>query len=265
MIAFLLLSTLACDFSPPPPTIERKPIPPKREIVRKKRPRSASQSDTGAEEAADLIQDVRYEPEKPGAFDAITVVPDIDRENGFVNVDIAWEVNGKTLISQRGDVLNDRFFSKGDTVRATVTATRKGAEATLPGALLIIGNAPPRILTNPRSLTKLDGFRVRADDPDGGKVTYGLKNGPPGLTIGENTGVFKFKPSKDSEGGDYKLVVVARDEDGGESEWRMSISVSAGSESETVKAKRAARKQQWEDEQAAKKAEAEAERQTDGE
>jgi hypothetical protein len=265
MIALLLMMSLGCDMNPPPPKVELKPIPPKAEIVRKKRPRSGSQQDTGAEIDDNLIQDVRYEPEKPGAFDAITVIPKIDKQNGFVNIDIAWEVNGKLLISQRGNVLNNRFFSKGDTVQATVSATRRGNEASLPGALLIIGNAPPRILTNPKSLTKLDGFRVKGEDPDGGRVTYSLKDGPPGLTIGKTTGVFNFKPSKDSEGGGYKLVVVAHDEDGGESEWRMAISVSPGSESETVKKQRADRRKQWEDEQAAKKAAAEAEREGDPE
>lgn len=265
MIALMLMLSLGCDMSPPPPKVELKPIPPKPEIVRKKRPRSGSQRDTGEEVEADLIQDVRYEPEKPGAFDSITVVPEIDRNNGFVNIDYAWEVNGKLLISQRGDVLHSRFFSKGDTVQATVTATRRGNEASFPGAMLIIGNAPPRILTNPKSLTKLDGFRVKGEDPDGGRVTYSLKDGPPGLSIGENTGVFKFKPSKDSEGGEYKLVVVIHDEDGGESEWRMSIAVSPGSESDTVKKQRAERRQKWEEEQAAKKAAAQAEREGDAE
>jgi len=237
MLSLLLMLATGCDFSPPPPKIERKAKPPK-QVRAEKRPRSASaMSDTG-EAAVDIINKVSYKPESPGAFEDIEVVVDTNRDGAYVDVDVTWYVNERKLISQRDTVLRFRHFSKGDIVQAEIEATRRGATQKYNASKLIIGNAPPRILTNPSSLTQLDGFRVRAEDPDGGRVTYHVEGGPKGLSIGENTGVVRYKPSKSAEGGTHNITIIVRDEDGAESEWQFTVSVRAGSESETAKAER---------------------------
>lgn len=252
MISLLLMLTVGCDMSPPPPTIERKPKAPKVERSTKK-PRNASAMQDTGEGAVGIINSVQYSPEKPGAFDDIEVIVDTERDGGYVDVDYTWYVNGRKLISERDAVLRSRNFSKGDTVQVEIEATRRGGTEQYSASTLIIGNAPPRILTDPRSLTQLDGFRVRAEDPDGGRVTYSVKGGPKDLTIGENTGVVRYKPSKEAEGGTFDLVIVVKDEDGAESEWRLQVSVKGGSESASVKAEREARRAE-----AKAKAEAEA-------
>ena len=242
----IFLLVIGCGGEPPPPAVERTPIPPKK-IIKKKRPRNASgQTDTGDEGRIYLIDGLDYKPDRPTAFDDIEAVVDVERGGAFVDVDIAWAVNGKTLIAARSAVLPNRYFSIGDTVRAIVTVEKGALSQTLEAKTLTIANTPPRILTQPNTLSTLDGFRIRAEDPDGGQVSFYLKGGPPGMTLGEHTGVARYRPSKTSEGGNFNIVIIARDEGGAESEWRLGIAVSAGSESETGKAARAKKRAAWE-------------------
>ena len=262
---FLMLS-FACSDPEPPPAPEPEVVEEEEEAPRpKKRPRSGSESaDTGAQ-PEDIIEAILYEPAKPLPHENLTVTVEVNRTEGYLDVDYEWEVNGRRLLSEKTEVLPHRRFSKGDTVQAFLSVRMGETTIEREGALLLVGNSPPRILTNPRSLSTLDGFRIRGEDPDGGPVTYHTKGGPPGLSIGESTGVVRYKPSKTAEGGEHPLVFVVRDEDGAESEWRLTINVSAGSESESVKAERAKRKADWEAEQAAKKAKRAAEAASDGE
>lgn len=261
LIAFFMLLPFGCSDSEPPPTPETEPVaeeeaeppPPK------KRPRSGSQSaDTGLD-FDDLIKEIRYNPTKPVPHENITVSVEFNQSSGYVDVDYEWEVNGRRLLSERTEELAHRRFNKGDTVQAFLSIRIGEDTLQREGALLIVGNTPPRILTNPNSLSKLDGFRIRGEDPDGGAVTYYVKGGPPGLSIGETTGVVRYTPSKTAEGGEFPLTFIVRDADQAESEWRLTVNVSAGSDSETAKAERAKRKADWEAEQAAKKAKREAE------
>ena len=233
--------SIGCDFSTPPPTIERKAKPPK-QARSEKRPRSGSAMNDTGEDATDIITKVSYTPESPGAFEDIEVVVETERAGAFVDVDVTWYVNGRKLISQRDPILRFRHFSKGDSVQAEIEATRRGTTQQYKAPTLIIGNSPPRILTNPGSLTQLDGFRVRGEDPDGGRVTYHVKGGPKGMTIGETTGIVRYKPSKTAEGGNYEIAIIVRDEDRAESEWRFQVAVSPGSESETAKAEKERRR-----------------------
>lgn len=241
--AFLL--SVACDFSPPPPKSKAPMIAPPEQteaVRRKKRPQNASaEADTGSA-SADLIEAVRYSPKRPGAFDDLSVEVDINHRGGFKDIDVAWFVDGRELISQRDETLPHRYFEQGDKVQAVVSVRTSDGEDVFEAASVKIGNTPPRILTNPKRITRLDGLRIRAEDPDGGRVTYHISGGPPGLSIGESTGVMRYAPSKTAEGGDFDVTVVTRDDSGGESEWRFSVSVSAGSDSPSAKAAREERR-----------------------
>lgn len=252
--AFLL--SVACDFSPPPPKSKAPMIAPAEQtetVRRKKRPKNASaDEDTGAA-SADLIESVNYNPKRPGAFDDLSVEVELNYSGGFKDIDVAWFVDGREIISQRDEILPHRYFEQGDKVQAEVSVRTRDGEAVFEAPSIKIGNTPPRILTNPKRITRLDGLRIRAEDPDGGQVSYHIKGGPPGLSIGESTGVMRYVPSKTAEGGDFDVTVIARDDADGESEWRFSVSVSAGSESASAKAAR-------EERRAKAKAEAEARR-----
>ena len=240
MISLLMMLAIGCDFSTPPPTVERKPKAPKQERATNKKPKSGSAEDTGG--ATDIIQDVRYKPDEPSAFDDIEVVVQTAKSSAYVDVDVTWYVNDRKLISERDTVLRHRNFSKGDRVQAEIEVKSRGNTDSFSAPTIVVGNSPPRILTNPKSLTQLDGFRVRAEDPDGGRVTYHVKGGPKGLSIGENTGVVRYKPSKDAEGGQFDITIVVRDGDGSESEWRFQVSVRGGSESASAIAERERRR-----------------------
>jgi len=228
-----------------------KPRPPRREAPALKIP-DAARGDTGVwEEGSGLIKAITYVPAEPTAFDDVLAEVAVKRLQGM-DIDYAWTVNGRKLLSARDQKLRQTMFSKGDKVQVTITVEKKGRSASKKGALLTIGNAPPRILTHPATLTKLDGFRVRGEDPDGGAVSYRLAAAPPGLTIGERTGVFRYVPAKDAEAGRHKIVVVIADPEGGESEWRLVVTIRGGSESKAAKAKRTKAKSEWETKRKAK-------------
>lgn len=259
MLNILFFLNVACQSGPAPEPSEQivEAIPPKEQPVsRKKRPQSASATapDTGEPVDDELISSVQYAPQKPNPFENLKVEVEVDRTGAFVDIDVEWFVNGRKLISQRFDTLPHKYFEKGDTVQAIVTVTKGDASQTHEAPEVEVGNTPPRILTKPRTVSRLDGLRVRAEDPDGGRVTYHLKGGPPGLSIGETTGILKYAPSKTAEGGTFDVAVIVRDDGNAESEWRFTVGVSAGSDSASAKAKRAERREAWEAEQKAKKA-----------
>ena len=268
MLSTFLLFSLACNLGSQPeapePVVEAKP-PKEEKVVRKKRPQSASAAaqDTGDLEDVDLIGAIRYLPKNPNPFEDLNVEVDVDKEGAFVDIDVEWFVNGRKLISQRFETLPHKYFEKDDMIQAVVTVSKNGATQTLEAKEIKIGNTPPRILTRPRTVSRLDGLRIRAEDPDGGPVTYHLKGEPPGLTIGEQTGVMKYTPSKTAEGGQYDVVVIVRDNARAESEWRFKIGDSAGSDSKSAKAKRAEHRKAWETEKAAEKAAKEAAKEAD--
>ncbi len=224
------------------------------EVRRRKKPRSASAagSDTG-EPLEDLVKTLRYLPKRPAAFDDLRVEVVFSRDVGYRDIDVTWYVNGRRLISQRDEVLPSQNFEEGDKVQAEVTVRVGDAESVHEGSVVTIGNTPPRILTNPKRITRLDGLRVRAEDPDGGEITYHLKGAPPGLSIGERTGVMRYAPSKTAEGGAFDIAVIARDQGGAESEWRFSVNVSAGSESASAVSEREERRARAREEAEAKR------------
>jgi len=226
----------ACDLKPPIKAPPRKMIAPKAdpESVRRRFSDGAS-ADTGAlQDGSDLVRSVRYNPEKPTAYDDIEVEVDLAKSPGTrIDVDYAWYVNGRKLLSARDDSLLHRHFEKGDQVQVILTIEANDQTAEMPAPLLIIANTPPRILTKPNTLTRLDGFRIRAEDPDGGRVRYSVKGAPEGLAVGETTGVFRYVQSADAEGGSYDLRIIVTDEDEGESEWRLQINIKGGSKSKS--------------------------------
>jgi hypothetical protein len=250
-VLFLLTMLIACDLSAPLPKRKDQARPPYGEAPQKRVP-DAAMVDTGVwAEGGNLIKQISYLPPSPTAFDDVRAEVRIDRIPGM-DIDYAWVINGHKSLSSRGQVLRQTSFSKGDTVQVIVTLERKGKKATREGPPVTIGNTPPRILTKTNTLTKLDGFRVRAEDPDGGAVRYRMDAAPPGLTIGETTGVFRYAPSKSAEGGRYEIVVVALDAEGAQSEWRLVVTVRGGSGSAEGKARRAKAKAEWEAKRKAK-------------
>jgi hypothetical protein len=242
---------LACDLKPPPKPPPLRPKAPLR-TPKVRTVSDAAGGDTGEMAGGSkLVRRTRYTPAKPTAFDDITIEVDVLPTPGKrVDVDYTWTVNGRKLLSERSKTLSHRHFEKGDDVAVTLTVEAGGAIANVPVHTIRIINTPPRILTKPKTLTRLDGFRIRAEDPDGDSVHYSVKGAPKGLTVGETTGVFRYKPSNEAEGGVFDIRMIVGDGDGAESEWRLQVNIRGGSKSKSEIAKRKAK-----DEAAAKAAE----------
>jgi len=152
-----------------------------------------------------------------------------DPDDKAVDVDYAWVVNGKELVHRRGESLPSMEYEKGDEIYVKLTASDGVNIEELETKPVTVANAPPTLLTDPGRLTKIDGFRIKATDPDGDPISWSLKGEPAGMSIDSSTGELSYAGSTDEPGGAYQITITGKDGDGGRVEWVFGIEVSAGS------------------------------------
>ncbi len=114
-----------------------------------------------------------------------------DPEGLPVRTSIQWYVNNRKRVGQVARGLKSRFFRKGDKIIGEVKASDGEHEIVVRSAEMVVLNSPPRMLTKPGSLGKLDGISIRAEDPDGDSLHFYLKEAPPGLSIDPKRGVLR--------------------------------------------------------------------------
>jgi len=153
----------------------------------------------------------------------------IDPDDKAVDVDFTWVVNGKELVHRRSESLPSIEYSKGDEIYVKLTASDGVNTEEMETQPVTVANAPPTLLTDPGRLRKVDGFRIKATDPDGDPLTWSLKGEPAGMSIGASSGELSYTGSEDEPGGAYQITITGDDGDGGKVEWRFAIEVSAGS------------------------------------
>ena len=57
-------------------------------------------------------------------------------------------------------------------------------------------------------------YAAHAQDPDGDRLTYALESAPPGMAIDPASGVINWTVDPQGGVGDYKVRIVAKDEQG---------------------------------------------------
>ena len=137
---------------------------------------------------------------------------DIDEDD--VSIGYEWTLNGEPAGSgreinaeiKRGDKLSVEVTPyDGETYGRPITLHRE------------ISNLPPML--SKESTSNFDGkiytYQIDAIDPDGDSLTYTLKEGPPGMTVGSANGLITWEvPPGDT--GIHAITVLISDSRGGE-------------------------------------------------
>lgn len=172
-------------------------------------------------------------PTDPTASTDLRVVAQAsDPEGGMATLRYAWVVNGRELPGEEGTRLAAARFRKGDHVRVRVSAS-DGLDTTVQDSAEVqVGNSPPQLITRPSDFRgQLDGFEVKASDPDGDRLSYRIEDGPPGLSVGPD-GRVAYSGSEEGGGGTYNAKVVVEDPEGDFVALPLTFTVAAGKASE---------------------------------
>jgi Putative Ig domain len=152
-------------------------------------------------------------------MDAHAVVHASDNDDDNVSYAYQWLNNGTPLEDQTAEMLDGAMVAKGSHLQVQVTPL--DGEATgdpRRSPVVTVQNSPPRITSQPTtSLNDEDTYiyRVVAEDPDGGPVTYSLKSAPERMTIDPAQGTIRWTATKE-DAGIHAIEIVAKDAEGAE-------------------------------------------------
>jgi len=129
-----------------------------------------------------------------------------------------WKKNDEVLPGETMDNLDTKGFKKGELITLYVTpfdGKEKGKIKWSP--TIMIANRPPEITSSPpATISDRYIYEVKANDPDGDKLTYSLEGAPPGMTMNPVTGGIEWNVPPVSELKSdvvYNLKIVASDGD----------------------------------------------------
>jgi hypothetical protein len=223
----MLMLILACATQDPVLKIDPESEP-KEEIKEHEMEPSAPEIAEEEENRPPEITSATFTVEKPTTNDEIRLeVEAVDPEGWSVRFDYSWKVNGKPYPAETREFLRKTKVKKGDKIEVLITASddKKFSEKSLE---ITVSNAPPEWVNDPRKMSSIDGFVVKAEDPDGDRITYKLEGQPKGMKI-SSSGKLSYVGSKDEPGGQYKTSVIAEDTDRAQVKYVFDITLSAGS------------------------------------
>ena len=146
-----------------------------------------------------------------------------DEDGDAVKVDIAWTKNDEPVGSGK---FIQAALRRDDKVMVTLTPSDGKAEGRRVTLSRVILNSPPTIEGHEQF--QFEGntlaFQVRASDPDGDTLQYSLKEGPPGMTIDQNTGSINWDVLPEMVG-NIPFAVEVSDGAGGSATARFSVTI----------------------------------------
>ena len=150
-----------------------------------------------------------------------------DPDGDNVREEILWSINGRELISQKGKTLRKSDLKRGDKVVVNLVVRDEYSEKQ-DKIETTIENAPPQWSSDPREIREIEGYTVRAVDPDGDPISYRLVGQPDGMSI-SSSGRLSYKGSETEKGGSYMIDVIAEDPEKAAVKWSFAIQLSPGS------------------------------------
>lgn len=178
---------------------------------------------------APRVEKVVLVPEAPTFTDLVKAeVTTTDADQDPVTLDYTWYINGESQSDVSFDQLRPGRFKRGDLIEVEVRPSDGKVEGEARRAKVVVANAPIVMDTQPRELTRIDGFRMKATDPDGEPITWRLEGQPKGMRI-DADGTLRYQGSEDDPGGAYTVRIVAEDAGGAYAVMEVPLQVRAGS------------------------------------
>ncbi len=175
-----------------------------------------------------VVQEVLLEPERPASSDSLTArVKGFDPDGDFIYYSFRWEKNGKVMEQERDAVLERGKFGKGDSVNVTVTPDDREVQGTpRKSQTVVVSGSPPIITSSPPSTVENGMYRyqVKVHQVDQGRLTFVLKSGPAGMTIGKDTGLIQWGVKKEDKG-TYPVEIEVSDDEGAKSIQKYELTV----------------------------------------
>jgi hypothetical protein len=162
----------------------------------------------------------------PTTKDSIRVKPTgFDAENERIRYRYMWKVNEKDIRTEGRAVFPAHRHKKGDVVRVDVFASDGTNESASSSLSIEIQNSPPTWMEESRSIKKIDGHQLQAQDPDKDPIVYSLEGAPQGMSIDEQSNILTYKGSTTAKKGPYDIHILATDPEGAFVKWSFSITV----------------------------------------
>jgi hypothetical protein len=175
-----------------------------------------------------MVINVKTDPMAPRTGDTIRLL--FDLAGDAIRAEVAWSINGQQVQTSQYDLQNtsiqfDQPIKLGDVIVASITAYDAGGNSSRPYERRIVCQkaAPVVKITNEAIRAGMYTAKVAATDPDGGRVTLTLEEGPEGLKMDES-GNIEWRLEKDKSGR-FPLKVVAEDERGNKSYFMYEVGI----------------------------------------
>ena len=174
------------------------------------------------------VREVWIEPKRPAAGDSLKAfAKGFDPDGDFIYYSYQWEKNGKVLPEEKGPVLEQGQFKKGDSLAVNIIPDDREIQGPpKKSEPVLISNSPPIILSSPPDT--LEGtaykYQVKANDPDQDPVTFTLKSAPKGMVMDKGTGLIQWEVRKEDKG-TYPIEIEATDIEGGKSVQRFTLTI----------------------------------------
>lgn len=173
------------------------------------------------------IQKVTISPRKIyGDTDVTARYSATDPEGDYLRERWTWFVNGQQVGA--GEFLSSSEFSKGDKLQVELTLRDLENEVTRRSDFYDVLNSPPDIDAPPGLPSSLNGYRVRASDPDNDPLTWRVEDGPDELTIDQSGRLSYSAPTGITEPTTWRAKIIAEDTSGEYAAWPLTLNVSPG-------------------------------------
>jgi len=151
-----------------------------------------------------------------------------DPDGDEITYAYTWLINDDKQLFENSATLPGNLFQRDDRIVLIVTPS-DGEDVGQPFRTgeLVVANAPPHFVSLPPTLEPESAtyrYAVRAVDPDNDPLAYSLEIAPPGMTIGEKSGMLTWQMDS-SLAGEHEVVILVTDPHGAQNVQTFNINL----------------------------------------
>jgi hypothetical protein len=161
----------------------------------------------------------------------------VEQDHGTPGYTYRWWRNDTLVKDGHEDYLDTAGLARKDSILVEVIPDDPDLKGTIyKSSPAVIGNAPPRILSNPSAPDRQGHYEysVQAQDPDGDSLQYALETAPPGMIIDSASGQITWTISSELTG-THRVKVSVDDGQGGLAWQEFEISIPPATEPVSVR------------------------------